>query len=269
MGCFLFHLVNKLHICGQLVHNKSHHDSTCQMHISRITRSSIMCRKMTIYHGSKDIIKEPIYGRGNPHNDYGLGFYCTEHLSLAKEWACDDKYGGYANKYELDVTDLKILDLSGKDYCILHWISILLQNRQMTLESDISAAAKEYILKNFPVDPSGYDVIRGYRADDSYFSYARDFLHGSIPIRCLSQAISPSNLGDQIVLISIKAFRRIHFVGFEEAPQNVYFPLRKKRDELTRMAYLSDEKSCVILPHDIFMLDIMRNEMKTNDPRLQ
>ena len=40
---------------------------------------------MNIYHGSKDIIKQPEYGKGKPHNDYGLGFYCTEDIEMAKE----------------------------------------------------------------------------------------------------------------------------------------------------------------------------------------
>lgn len=228
-----------------------------------------MNKKMTIYHGSKDIIKKPEYGKGKPYNDYGLGFYCTEYLDLAKEWACDDKHGGYANKYELNMTDLKILDLNGKDYCILHWISILLKNRKVTLENDVSVAAKEYILNNFPVDTSGYDIIKGYRADDSYFSYARDFLQNTISVKRLSQVMKLGNLGNQIVLISEKAFDQIRFVGFEEAPQNIHFPLRKKRDELARAEYLLNRKGNALSPNDIFMLDIMRNEMKADDPRLQ
>lgn len=228
-----------------------------------------MSNKMTIYHGSKDIIKKPEYGKGKPYNDYGLGFYCTEYPDLAKEWACDYKRGGYANKYELDMTDLKVLDLNDKDFCVLHWISILLQNRKVTLENDVSAAAKEYILNNFPVDTSGYDIIKGYRADDSYFSYARDFLQNMISVKRLSQVMKLGNLGNQIVLISEKAFDQIHFIGYEEAPQNIHFPLRKKRDELARAEYLLNRKGNALSPNDIFMLDIMRNEMKADDPRLQ
>lgn len=44
--------------------------------------------KIIIYHGSSEIVKQPVYGKGKPYNDYGIGFYCTEHLELAKEWAC-------------------------------------------------------------------------------------------------------------------------------------------------------------------------------------
>ena len=60
----------------------------------------------TLYHGSKDIIKVPIYGKGKLYNDYGLGFYCTEDLDLAMEWAVDLDRNGYANQYEIDETQL-------------------------------------------------------------------------------------------------------------------------------------------------------------------
>ena len=57
-----------------------------------------MKNELIIYHGSENIIEVPGYGKGKPYNDYGLGFYCTEYIDLAKEWACDDKHGGYAKK---------------------------------------------------------------------------------------------------------------------------------------------------------------------------
>ncbi|MBQ6265383.1 MAG: DUF3990 domain-containing protein [Clostridia bacterium] len=224
---------------------------------------------MIIYHGSKHIINTPEYGKGKPYNDYGRGFYCTEYPDLAKEWACDDEGGGYANKYELDIEDLKILDLNGSDYCILHWISILLNNRKFTLDNDLAVRAKDYILKNFPVNTEGFDIIKGYRADDSYFSYARDFLQNAISVKRLSQVMKLGNLGNQIVLISPKAFNAIHFLGFEEAPQEIHLPLRKKRDELARAAYLTNRQGTAFSADDLYMIDIIRNEMKADDPRLQ
>ena len=224
---------------------------------------------MIIYHGSKNIIKTPEYGKGKPYNDYGLGFYCTEYPDLAKEWACDDDGGGYANKYELNIEDLKILDLNGSDFCILHWISILLNNRKFTLDNDLAVQAKDYILKNFPVNTEGFDIIKGYRADDSYFSYARDFLQNAISVKRLSQVMKLGNLGNQIVLISPKAFKAIRFLGFEEAPQEIHLPLRKKRDELARAAYLTNRQGTAFSADDLYMIDIIRNEMKADDPRLQ
>lgn len=228
-----------------------------------------MKNELIIYHGSHNIVETPTFGIGNVNNDYGLGFYCTEHLNLAKEWACDQLAGGYANKYSLDTTGLKILDLNSKDFCIIHWISVLLKNRKVTLSSDIETAAMYYILDNFPVDTDNYDLILGYRADDSYFSYARDFLSNTITVKRLTQVMKLGNLGNQIVLKSKLAFSRVKFLGYEEAPQQIHYPLRKKRDELARSSYLTDRQGGVLSTDDLLMIDIMREGIKPNDPRLQ
>ena len=84
---------------------------------------------MILYHSSDKQITAPTFGAGNPRNDYGLGFYCTESIDLAKEWACQRNTDGYANKYTLDTQDLSILDLSQKNFSLLHWLTILMQNR--------------------------------------------------------------------------------------------------------------------------------------------
>ena len=67
---------------------------------------------LKLYHGSPQIIEKPIFGKGNKYNDYGLGFYCTESIDLAKEWACTEDTDGYANCYELNTDGLKFLELS-------------------------------------------------------------------------------------------------------------------------------------------------------------
>jgi hypothetical protein len=228
-----------------------------------------MKKEVIIYHGSHKIIDTPTYGVGNPENDYGLGFYCTEYIDLAKEWACDQLDGGYANKYLLNTQGLKILDLNSKDFCIIHWISVLLANRKVTLNSEIEEQAQAYILEHFPVDTEGYDIICGYRANDSYFSYARDFLSNTITVKRLTQVMQLGNLGNQIVLKSKQAFSHIKFLGYEEAPQKIHFPLRKKRDELARTAYLTDRSGDILKSDSLLMIDIMRGGICPNDPRLQ
>ena len=103
---------------------------------------------MIIYHGSKDIIEKPEFGKGNKKNDYGLGFYCTENVELAKEWACsNNETNGYANQYEIDLTDYRILDLREEKYSILNWMALLLKFRTFDVNTPISAQAKEYILE--------------------------------------------------------------------------------------------------------------------------
>ena len=92
-----------------------------------------MKRKIILYHGSTQIIRTPEYGIGNRYNDYGLGFYCTEELELAKEWACSSEADGFANKYVLKTDGLSILDLSCGKYHILNWLAILLDNRKFCM----------------------------------------------------------------------------------------------------------------------------------------
>ena len=123
-----------------------------------------------LYHGSEYLIENPQFGKGSLHNDYGRGFYCTENIELAKEWACGKQTNGYANIYELDMSDLKCLNLNRKEYNILNWLAILADNRTYWQNGSIAEEAKKYIKDHFLLDISGYDVIIGYRADDSYLN---------------------------------------------------------------------------------------------------
>ena len=228
-----------------------------------------MSKEKIIYHGSHNIVETPTFGVGSPNNDYGLGFYCTEYIDLAKEWACDQLSGGYANKYSIDMAGLKVLNLNAKEYSIIHWVSVLLKNRKVTLNTDIEREGMYYILDNFPVDTENSDVIIGYRANDSYFSYARDFLSNAITVKRLTQVMRLGNLGNQIVIKSKLAFSRLKFLGYETAPQEIHYPLRKKRDELARSAYLSDRKGSILSSDSLLLVDIIRGGIKPNDPRLQ
>lgn len=131
---------------------------------------------MIIYHGSENIIKQPIFGYGKKYNDYGLGFYTTKEANMAKEWAVSIDRDGYCNKYVLDEKDLSILDLNSSEYSILNWLSILLENRIFDIFTLLALEAKEYLLENFLPQYKDKDLIIGYRADDSYFSFASDFI---------------------------------------------------------------------------------------------
>ena len=53
-----------------------------------------MKNDLIIYHGSQQIVEIPEFGIGKNYNDYGQGFYCTESIELAKEWACPIKNDG-------------------------------------------------------------------------------------------------------------------------------------------------------------------------------
>ena len=68
--------------------------------------------KKTLYHGSQIIVGQPEFGKGARNNDFGRGFYCTENIELAKEWACGKETDGFVNKYELDMSNMKVLNLN-------------------------------------------------------------------------------------------------------------------------------------------------------------
>lgn len=223
---------------------------------------------MIIYHGSEKIIESPIFGKGNLRNDYGRGFYCTESEELAKEWACCNNKNGFANKYELSLDGLKILYLNSDKYHVLNWLAILTKNRTYWENSAISETAKKYLAENFMINLTEYDVIIGYRADDSYFSFARDFVSGTISYRQLSEAMRLGKLGEQVVLMSKKAFQNIRFLSFEPADAQIYYLRKKERDRQARKEYCQT-KALDELKNELFMIDIIREGMKQDDPRLR
>ena len=220
---------------------------------------------MIIYHGSKDIIEKPEFGKGNAKNDYGLGFYCTENVELAKEWACvDNETNGYANRYEIDLDKYRVLDLREKRYTILNWMAILLKFRTFDVNSPISAQAKQYLIENFYVDVNDYDVIIGYRADDSYFSFAKDFINNTISVEQLSEAMRLGELGIQIVLKSKRAFETLKYMNYELAECDEYYVKRISRDKKARETYLSGYRKNFVTD-GTFVMDIIRKGLKNGD----
>ena len=196
-----------------------------------------------LFHGSPSIIEKPQFGYGKVYNDYGLGFYCTDSLEMAKEWGVAQNRNGYANRYELDCEGLKILDLNGPSFNILHWLAVLLENREFDVPSGLALEAKEYILNTFRVDYQSQDAIIGYRADDSYFSFAQDFINGTISYRQLNNAMHLGKLGQQFVLKSKQAFDRIQFLGYEVAEHDEWYAKKMLRDRSTRREYFSVERN--------------------------
>ena len=222
-----------------------------------------------LYHGSKEIIEKPTLRGGKETNDYGYGFYCTENIELANEWACPDNNDGYANKYELDMTGLNVLDLTKPEYNILNWMALLLQFRIPKGMTPNDEMAREYILKNFSIDLTKVDVIIGYRADDSYFSFARDFLKNTITVAQLSRAMELGKLGIQVVLHSEKAFEQLKYIESTIADNETYYTKRRARDLMAKEEYREATKLSSVTQDDLFIMDIIRQEVKNDDPRIQ
>ena len=225
----------------------------------------------TIYHGSVKIIEQPQYGAGRKDNDYGLGFYCTEDIELAKEWASSDERGGFVNCYEVEEDGMCFLDLqqipeesdsySAQERMILQWMALLVDNRAIRLGSPVERRGKEYLVSRFLPDISKYDCLIGYRADDSYFSYARAFLSNTLTIGQLSAAMRLGNLGLQYVIRSPRMFDRIRFLEAVPVDGGVYFPKRMQRDQSARKEFrrMLDQEA----GEGRYLSDLMRENKRT------
>ena len=163
---------------------------------------------------------------------------------------------------------LNVLCLNSKEYNLLNWLAVLTKNRTYWENSTVSETAKKYLAENFMIDTAGYDVIIGYRADDSYFSFAQDFVAGAISYRQLGDAMRLGKLGEQVVLMSEKAFGRIKYISNSPADASVYYKKKKERDLAARRQYRQTRNE-MLLPNELLMIDIIREGMKQDDERLR
>ena len=223
---------------------------------------------MKLYHGSDHIVEAPAFGLGKPYNDYGLGFYCTQHPDMAGEWAVGFDHDGFVNEYDFDTNGLEIVDLDAQEFTTLHWLAVLLANRWFDVRAPIANEVREYLLANFSVDLSKADVVEGYRADDSYFTFAQDFINGTISYRQLGNAMRLGELGRQVVVKSERAFSRLQFLDAQEAPRSVWLPRRERRDREAREQYFDHERNAR-KKGDLLITQIIDEEVGPNDDRLR
>ena len=224
-----------------------------------------MNKIITLFHGSEKVIEVPSFGEGKRNNDFGLGFYCTETENLAKEWAVSSLRDGFCNRYTFDTEYMKILNLNSPDYTILNWIAVLVEHRLFSIRTPIARRAKKYLIDNFGINVNAFDIVTGYRADDSYFDYAESFLNNAISVEQLAAAMKLGKLGEQIVLKSQFAFSRIRFEGFDVAEKEEFYVLRKARDDEANRLYLEllEEES-----DGLYIQDIIRGGITNDDSRI-
>lgn len=164
--------------------------------------------KIILYHGSPNKVIVPQYGLGEEKHDYGKGFYLTESKELAKEWAVcrPDETNGWLHKYELDITDLKLLDF--QQHHVLSWLAELMKHRDTADSRRYKLLSRKFIEK-YGIETSSYDVIKGWRANASYFYIAREFVRDNIDIEILEELLSLGGLGIQYCVKSELAFSKL------------------------------------------------------------
>lgn len=168
-------------------------------------------KKLILFHGTPDEVIVPTYGKGEAKHDYGQGFYLTESIELAKEWAVcrPNETNGYVHKYELETDDLKIFDFQDKG--VLAWLAELMKHRDAADSKRYRMLAKKFIEK-YGVDTDEYDVIKGWRADASYFYIAKEFVRDNVDIDILEELLSLGGLGIQYCIKSELAYSKLHEV---------------------------------------------------------
>ena len=164
--------------------------------------------KIILYHGSPNKVVVPQFGFGEGKHDYGKGFYLTDNIELAKEWAVcrPDEMNGWVHKYELETDDLKILDF--QKHNILSWLAELMKHRDAADSKRYRMLAKKFIAK-YGVDTGKYDVIKGWRANASYFYIAKEFVRDNIDMDILEELLSLGGLGIQYCIKSELAYSKL------------------------------------------------------------
>lgn len=167
---------------------------------------------MLLYHGSPNKIVTPTFNLGEERHDYGKGFYLTEDLELAKEWAVcrPETESGYVHAFELDTDGLFVFDYEKES--ILCWLSELMKHRDAADSKRYRVLAAKFI-ERFGKDTSAADVIKGWRANASYFYIAKAFVRDEVDVDILEELMQLGGLGIQWCIKSERAFSRLHKTG--------------------------------------------------------
>lgn len=164
--------------------------------------------KIILYHGTPNKIVTPVFGGGEEKHDYGKGFYLTENIEPAKEWAVcrPQEANGWVHKYELDCDSLKIFDF--QESSIMAWLAELMKHRDAAESKRYKMLAAKFIDK-YGIDTSNYDVIKGWRANASYFYIAKEFVRDNIDVEILEELLSLGGLGIQYCIKSKLAYENL------------------------------------------------------------
>lgn len=164
--------------------------------------------KIVLYHGSPNKKITPTFGCDEEKHDYGKGFYLTEDRELAKEWAVcrPNEQNGWLHQYELEMDDLKVLDF--EKLGILSWLAELMKHRDASDSKRYRVLAKKFVQK-YGLDTVGFDVIKGWRADASYFFIAKEFVRDNVDIDIIERLLRLGDLGIQYCIKSKKAYSKL------------------------------------------------------------
>lgn len=166
---------------------------------------------MNLYHGSKISNLVPVENGSGIFNDYGPGFYLTPDRDAAGSWACKHDELGFIYKYFIsnrNFKNLKVLNLVDKEkYSVLNWISILVHFKKIDEEFKKENEEALKWLDRYFINVTNYDVIIGFRADDSYFDFPKAFISNNLAFEDLDYVYKLGDLGIQYFFRSNRAIK--------------------------------------------------------------
>ena len=185
--------------------------------------------KIALYHGSPNPTLAPQFGKGEDRHDYGKGLYLTPDMELAKEWAVCNNTEGYLYALDLDLDALNVLDFDKYDPLV--WIAELMSHRPADNSVRYRRFASLFIEK-YQIDSSDYDIIKGWRADSSYFLIAKRFVKDELDASLLRDALKLGDLGIQYCVKSERAFKKLNHIyePIERVDRTVYLERYNRRD---------------------------------------
>ena len=133
---------------------------------------------------------------------YRANNYLFDNLDLAKEYSAANpsNTNAHVRKYELDLSDLKVLDFT--EHSVLSWLAELMKHREIDDSKRYKVLSKEFINK-YGINTEPYDIIKGW-IPNKYLT--KEFVRDNLDLDTLNKLISSNILGIQYHLNSQKAF---------------------------------------------------------------
>ena len=122
------------------------------------------------------------------------------------------------HKYELEIDGLKILDFQSENiFCqrvfkLLY--SSMVYGNSGIIPKRYRMLSKKFIEK-YGIETKEYDVIKGWRANASYFYIAKAFVRDEIDVEILEELLLLGDLGIQYCIKSELAYSQLYEVGEE------------------------------------------------------
>ena len=140
---------------------------------------------------------------------------------------------GWLHVYEADLDSLKVFDFAGAG--VLAWLAELMKHRPADDTPGYMRDSVRFIAR-YGIDLSGYDVIKGWRADASYYFIARMFVRNQVDVSILGDLLTLGDLGVQYFFKSERAFAALREAQDlkERVPMSEYKARFNARDDLAR-----------------------------------